>query len=205
MTEPKSTAQRDPFKVVSTRTAYENAWMKVEHQDVIRPDGNPGIYGIVRFANLSVAVLPIEANGDVWLVGQWRRPLARWSWEIPEGGVPFDEAPEVGARRELEEETGLIAGNLVKLLDFDPSNCICDEVGMSFIAYDLTTGVMAPDPTEVLSVRRIHFTQLLDEIDQGIVRDAPTLVTVLRAHQLAVTGKLPHALSSAMLQRPSGA
>jgi ADP-ribose pyrophosphatase len=200
-----TSTQSDPFKLVATKIAYENPWIKVEHQDVIRPDGNPGIYGIVRFKNRAVAVLPIEDNGDVWLIGQWRKPFDAWSWEVPEGGVPFHEDLEAGARRELEEEAGLIASTFVKVMEFDVSNSVCDEVGVSYIAYDLTGGVMAPDPTEVLSLRRIHFTQVLEEIDQGLIRDAPTLVTVLRAHQLALTNRLPEALSKAMLATPQGA
>ena len=199
------TSPCDPFTLVSSKIAYENPWIKVEHQDVIRPDGNAGIYGIVRFKNRAVAVLPIEANGDVWLVGQWRRPLNAWSWEVPEGGVPFDEDLETGARRELEEEAGLIAGTLIKVLEFDVSNSVCDEIGFSYIAYDLTVGVVSPDPTEVLSLRRLHFTSLLKEIDQGLIRDVPTLVTVMRAHQLAVTNRLPATLCGVMLATPEGA
>jgi ADP-ribose pyrophosphatase len=198
------TDQSDPFTTLSTQTTYENPWIRVEHQEVLRPDGQPGVYGIVHFTNRAIAVLPIEENGDTYLIGQWRRPLERWSWEIPEGGVPFEEDIEVGARRELEEEAGLIAGTMVKIAEFDVSNCVCDEVGVGFLAYELSQGIMSPDPTEVLSIRRIHFTHVLDEIDQGIIRDAPTLVTVLRAHQLAITGKLPQSLSQAMLQRPPG-
>ncbi len=197
--------ETDPFSVVTTSIAYENAWIKVEHQEVIRPDGKPGIYGIVRFCNRAVAVLPLEANGDVWLVGQWRKPLDRWSWEIPEGGVPSHEDLEAGARRELEEEVGLIASTLVKVIEFDVSNSVCDEVGVAYVAYGLSKGTKAPEPTEVLSTRRIHFTQLLSEIDQGLIRDALTLVTTLRAHQLALTNRLPEALSKAMLTTPSGA
>lgn len=203
MTSPPSHA--DPFTTVSSTIAYENAWIKVEHQEVIRPDGNPGIYGIVHFANRAVAVLPVEANGDVWLVGQWRRPINAWSWEIPEGGAPQGEDLQAAALRELEEETGLVAGTIIKILDFGLSNSITNEVGSSYIAYDLTSGVFAPDPTEVLGIRRIHFTQLLVEIDEGLIRDGPTLVTVLRAHQLALTNKLPHALGTAMLTPHKGA
>jgi ADP-ribose pyrophosphatase len=198
-------SRKDPFKVITSEMAYENPWIKVEHQSVIRPDGKPGVYGIVRFANRAVAVLPIEDNGDVWLVGQWRRPLNGWSWEIPEGGVPFDEDLEAGARRELEEEAGLIAGTLIKVLEFDTSNCVCDETGTSFIACELTAGTMAPDPTEVLSLRRAHFTDVLAEIDQGLIRDGPTLATMLRAHQLALTNRLPASLCAAMLKPESGA
>lgn len=195
----------DPFTTVSSTIAYENAWIKVEHQEVIRPGGNPGVYGIVHFANRAVAIMPVEENGDVWLVGQWRRPLNAWSWEIPEGGVPFDEDLEAGARRELEEEAGLIAGTVIKVLEFDVSNCVSNEQGTGYIAYHLTKGMCAPDPTEVLALRRIHFTQLLVEIDEGLIRDGPTLVTVLRAHQLALTNRLPNALSAAMLTPPNGA
>jgi ADP-ribose pyrophosphatase len=201
----KAETLSDPFTLVSSKIAYENAWIKVEHQEIIRPDGAAGVYGIVRFANRAVAVLPLEANGDVWLVGQWRRPLNAWSWEIPEGGVPFDEDLEAGARRELEEEAGLIAGNLLKVLEFDTSNSVTDEVGTSYIAYDLTQGTLAPDPTEVLSLRRVHFTDVLAEIDQGLIRDGPTLATVLRAHQLALTNRLPARLCDAMLKRQTGA
>jgi ADP-ribose pyrophosphatase len=201
----KARALSDPFTIISSKIAYENAWIKVEHQEIIRPDGAPGVYGIVRFANRAVAVLPLEANGNVWLVGQWRRPLNAWSWEIPEGGVPFDEDLEAGARRELEEEAGLIAGTFLKVLEFDTSNCVTDEVGTSYIAYDLTQGTLAPDPTEVLSLRRVHFTDLLAEIDQGLIRDGPTLATVLRAHQLALTNRLPARLCDAMLKRETGA
>jgi ADP-ribose pyrophosphatase len=197
----KAETLSDPFTLVSSKIAYENAWIKVEHQEIIRPDGAAGVYGIVRFANRAVAVLPLEANGDVWLVGQWRRPLNAWSWEIPEGGVPFDEDLEAGARRELEEEAGLIAGTLLKVLEFDTSNSVTDEVGTSFIAYDLTQGTLAPDPTEVLSLRRVHFTDVLAEIDQGLIRDGPTLATVLRAHQLALTNRLPARHCDAMLKR----
>jgi ADP-ribose pyrophosphatase len=201
----KAETLSDPFTIIASKIAYENAWIKVEHQEVIRPDGAPGVYGIVHFANRAVAVLPLEANGDVWLVGQWRRPLNAWSWEIPEGGVPFDEDLEAGARRELEEEAGLLAGTFLKVLEFDTSNCVTDEVGTSYIAYDVTQGTLAPDPTEVLSLRRVHFTDLLAEIDQGLIRDGPTLATVLRAHQLALTNRLPARLCDAMLKRETGA
>jgi ADP-ribose pyrophosphatase len=189
----------DPFRVVSSETVYENPWIQIEHQDVIRPDGELGVYGIVHFSNRAIAIMPIEDNGDTWLVGQWRRPANMWSWEIPEGGVPFEEDLKVGALRELEEEVGLKAGNIMEILRFQPSNCVCDEVGVCFLAFDLQAGQMAPDPTEVLRVRRVHFTQLLEEIEQGQILDGPTQLTALKVYQLATTGRLPPHICAALL------
>jgi hypothetical protein len=102
----------NPWKSVSTRIHYENPWIRVREDQVVRPDGLPGIYGVVEFKNRAVGVLPVEDDGSVWLVGQYRYPLNAYSWEIPEGGCPESETPETTARRELREETGLTAGRV---------------------------------------------------------------------------------------------
>src|SRR5436190_16808477 len=102
----------NPWRTLQTRVAYDNAWIRVRHDQVLRPDGQPGIYGVVHYKNKAIGVLPVEADGSIWLVGQHRYPLDAYSWEIPEGGGPEDEAPEVTALRELREETGLSAGRL---------------------------------------------------------------------------------------------
>jgi ADP-ribose pyrophosphatase len=200
---PVDPDQGDPFTVVASRTAYQNPWIEVEHQDVLRPDGQPGVYGIVHFANRAVAILALEANGDIWLVGQWRRPTNMYSWELPEGGVPFDEDLANGAARELEEEVGLKAGQMIELMAFHPSNCVSDETGVIFLALDLTQGMRAPEPTEVLQVRRVHFMHVVDEIEQGLILDAPTQLAVLRVHLMALRGQLPSELCAALLERVS--
>ena len=93
---------------------YENPWISVREDSVIRPDGEPGIYGVVHYKNTAVGVLPVE-DDHVYLVGQYRYPLERYSWEIPEGGCPEDEEPLRAAQRELREETGLEARNWRRL------------------------------------------------------------------------------------------
>ena len=82
----------------SRRVAYENPWLTVWHDEVTRPDGSPGIYGVVHFANLAVGVVAVDAQDRVVLVGQHRYSLDAESWEIPEGGVPEGEDPLTGAR-----------------------------------------------------------------------------------------------------------
>ena len=96
------------------RVAYENPWITVWHDEVDRPDGSPGIYGVVHFANLAAGVVAIDGEDRVILVGQHRYSLDEYSWEIPEGGVPLGEAPLVGAQRELREETGRDRGDLAR-------------------------------------------------------------------------------------------
>ena len=76
----------NPWTTLSSRAIYENPWIALREDQVIQPDGRPGIYGVVHFKHPAVGVLPVDENGDVWLVGQYRYPLDRYSWEIPEGG-----------------------------------------------------------------------------------------------------------------------
>src|SRR5208337_3190204 len=102
----------NPWTTLSSRLVYENPWIRVREDQVLRPDGQPGIYGVVEFKNRAVGVLPVDDEGCIWLVGQHRYPLNSYSWEIPEGGSPQSETTEETARRELKEETGLSAGRL---------------------------------------------------------------------------------------------
>ncbi|MFL5708450.1 MAG: NUDIX domain-containing protein, partial [Chloroflexota bacterium] len=104
------------------RVAYENAWLTIWHDDVTRPDGAPGIYGVVHFANLAAGVLVLDDDDRVLLVGQHRYALDAYSWEIPEGGVPDGETALDGTRRELREETGVEAADWRELARVELSN-----------------------------------------------------------------------------------
>src|ERR671916_1075777 len=94
---------KSPWKTVTSRQVYDNPWLAVREDRVIRPDGETGIYGVVHFKNIAVGVLPIEEE-HIYLVGQYRYPLEQCSWEIPEGGCPIGEEPLRAAQRELGEE-----------------------------------------------------------------------------------------------------
>lgn len=195
----------DPWIVKSTSEVFANGWLTLNEHQVTHPDGSPGTYTVVRFRRLAVGVLPIDANGDVHLVGQWRFPLKRYSWEMPEGGgEPREDALEC-AKRELAEETGLSAADWRPILEMDLSNSLTDERAEIFLATGLSPGAAAPEPTEVLRHRRAHFTEVLARVADGRIRDSMTVAAVLRAHHMAVTGALPSALAEAMLSAPRGA
>jgi 8-oxo-dGTP pyrophosphatase MutT (NUDIX family) len=169
-----------PWVRRSRRVAYENAWITIWHDEVTRPDGQPGVYGVVHFANLAVGVLAIDESDRVLLVGQHRYALDTYSWEIPEGGVPVEETALDGARRELREETGIEAATWRELARSHLSNSVSDEFAVLFLAMDLTTGEATPDGTEALAVRWLPFADVLEMTLDGRITDALTVLAVQR-------------------------
>ena len=194
----------DPWTVKSVTRPFENEWLVIDRYAVIHPGGAEGFYSVVRPRRIAVGVLPIEPDGMVHLVGQWRFPLGRYSWEMPEGGAEPGEPALDCARRELEEETGLTAGSFVEVLRLDLSNSLTDEQGVIYLATDLAFGRPQPEAVEVLRHRRAHFQEVLARVADGRIRDSLTVAAVLRAHHMAVTGQLPAALAGAMLGRAPG-
>jgi 8-oxo-dGTP pyrophosphatase MutT (NUDIX family) len=151
----------------------------VWHDEVTRPDGAPGIYGVVHYANLAVGVVAIDAADRVALVGQHRYTLDAYSWEIPEGGVPAGEDPREGAARELREETGIAASEWRELGRLHLSNSVSDEVAILYLATGLTSGESSPDGTEDLAVRWVPFDEALAMTLDGRITDAMSVAALL--------------------------
>jgi 8-oxo-dGTP pyrophosphatase MutT (NUDIX family) len=165
---------------VARRVAYENPWLTVWHDDVIRPDGAPGIYGIVHFVNRAIGVLAIDDRDRVLLVGQYRYPLDEYSWEIPEGGGGPDESALDAARRELVEETGFRAGTWRELGRAALSNSVTDELAIFFVASDLQDGAASPEGTEELQTRWVPFGEALEMTIDGRIADALSILAIQR-------------------------
>ena len=183
------------------QTVFDSPWMAVTRHPATAPTGMKADYAVVRFKNVGTGVLPVHDDGTVTLVGQQRFAHANYSWEMPEGGAPLDEDPFDGVRRELAEEAGLVAEHWAPALSVEMSNSITDEIGMTWIAWGLSDTATAPDPSEVITVVRVPFLDLLDEIGRGTVRDMLTVATAYRAYHMAMTGALPEALARALLGR----
>lgn len=174
---------RNTWRLKSRRRAYANPWISVDHDEVVTPGGSDGIYGVVRFRNTAIGIVTLDAAGYTTLVGQWRYPLGRYSWEIPEGGGPKDEDVLTSARRELREETGLSAQRWTKLLDLDLSNSVTDEVGVVYLAEELTEGTPEPEDTEELTVRRVPFAEAIAMVGRGEITDVLAVVGLLAAER----------------------
>ena len=178
---PDSGAERiGPWIRRSRRVAYDNPWITIWHDEVDRPDGSPGIYGVVHFANLAVGAVVLDDEDCVLLVGQHRYALDEYTWEIPEGGVPVGESPLDGARREVREETGVAADDWRELVRFQLSNSVSDEVGVIFAARARSHGAATPEPTEDLAVRWVPLDEAVAMIDDGRIPDAITIMGLQR-------------------------
>jgi 8-oxo-dGTP pyrophosphatase MutT (NUDIX family) len=172
------------WKRLTSRTVFENDWMEVREDHVINPGGGENHYGHVHFKNRAVAILPLDAEGHTWLVGQQRYTLGAWSWELPMGGAPLDEQPLAAAKRELKEETGLTATRWTEIMQLHTSNSITDEVGYVYLAEDLTEGDTAFEETEALEIRRLPLDAALQMARDGEITDAISVAALYRAAEL---------------------
>ncbi len=168
----------NPWQTHESRIVYDNPWIRVREDQVTRPDGLPGIYGVVQFKGLAIGVLPIDDEGCTYLVGQFRYVLNQYSWEIPEGGCPEGEPPLTAAARELLEETGLRAQHYELLGRAHLSNSASDEEALYYLATELTQGIAQPEGTEQLQVRRVPFTEVLAMVQRGEITDAISVMAI---------------------------
>lgn len=165
---------------LSSKTVYENDWMQVREDDVINPGGGRNAYGHVHFKNRAVAIIPLDDQDNTWLVGQERYTLDDYSWELPMGGAPLGEEPLAAAQRELLEETGITARNWTELMRLHTSNSITDELGLVFIATDLSIGEPDFEETEDLAIRKLPVDDAVQMALDGEITDAISVAALLR-------------------------
>jgi 8-oxo-dGTP pyrophosphatase MutT (NUDIX family) len=178
-------SKKNPWTKIKSELKYENPWIRVREDAVLKPSGEPGIYGVVEFKNTAVGVIAINKRREVVLVGQYRYPLNEYSWELPEGGCPEGERPLAAAKRELLEETGLRARKWKKLFVMSLSNSSTDERAVVFLATDLSQHLSAPEDTEVLKKKTIPLTKAIKMVFSGEITDAISVAALLYAgHQL---------------------
>ncbi len=182
--------EKNSWKTLSSELKFETPWIKVTKHDVLNPAGKPGIYGVVTFKNLAIGVLPIDNEYNTWLVGQWRYPLGKYSWEIPEGGGPLSEEPLDSAKRELKEETGIIAKKYTELARMHTSNSATTEYAILFVAQGLEFTEAEPEESEDLQIKKVSFKQAYDMVINGEITDSLSMVAILKAKILMDEGKL---------------
>jgi ADP-ribose pyrophosphatase len=180
----------NPWKTLRSEKVYESAWISVTQHDVLNPSGNPGLYSVVHFKNLAIGILPLDADYNTWIVGQYRYPIEQYSWEIPEGGGKRDVPPLDSAKRELKEEAGIVAGKWTKIQEMHLSNSASDEFCILYVAQDLVFEEPEPEDTEQLELKKIPFSELYSMVEKGEITDSLTVTAVLKVKLLMLEGKI---------------
>jgi 8-oxo-dGTP pyrophosphatase MutT (NUDIX family) len=186
----KNAVQRGSWQQLDQQLVYENPWISVTHENVLTPAGTAGIYGVVHFKSRAVGVVPLDDEGHVWLVKQFRYTLNQYSIEIPEGGSPLAEDMLETARRELREETGLTAAHWTHLLDLHTSNSVTDENGVIYLARGLQRGETDFEATEDIEVLRVPLSEAIDWIFAGKITDSLSIMGLLATERHRNTGIL---------------
>jgi 8-oxo-dGTP pyrophosphatase MutT (NUDIX family) len=182
--------EKNPWQILSQHAVYENPWIELTEFQVINPSGGKGIYGKVHFKHLAVGIIPLDENWNTWLVGQYRFTIDRYSWEIPEGGGRIDEDPLDAAKRELMEETGLVAKSWTKILTMHLSNSVSDELSVIYMARDLEEHLAAPDETEELVIKKLPFDEVYKMIGKGKITDAMSVSAIQQIQLMVYQGKI---------------
>lgn len=174
----------NPWQTLSSEDKYQNPWIRVREDQVINPKGGAGIYGVVSMKNKAIGIIPIDTEGNTWLVGQYRYTLNEYSWEIPMGGGPVELDVLESAQRELREETGLLAARWTRISRLHTSNSVTDEEGFIFLAEDLSQGDSEPEETEDLRLWKLPFAEAVAMAMRDEITDAISVMGLLKAEKL---------------------
>jgi 8-oxo-dGTP pyrophosphatase MutT (NUDIX family) len=189
MVEPED--NENPWTILGCETVFDDAWISLIRHDVRNARDKRTSYATIHFKKRGVGILPIDEHGCTYLIGQWRFPLKRYSWELPAGGAELDEAPLVAAKRELHEEAGLTARQWREILRLDLSSSLTDETATCFVAWDLARAAPSPDPQEVFAERRFTFADAVEAVWCGEISEALSVAAILKVHAMARRGELP--------------
>lgn len=182
----------NPWKRIRSRKIYGNSWIELHEDEVINPGGGISHYGKVHFKNQAIGIIPLDEQGNTWLVGQYRYVLDAYSWEIPMGGSPEGEDILETARRELKEETGLTARKWTRLMRLHTSNSVTDEEGYVFLAQELSEGEPEFDETEAIAIRKLPLEEAIEMVLNSEITDAISVAGLLKlAYQKSILGISP--------------
>lgn len=179
-----------PFQTTSSQVVWSCPWYRVRQDEIITPDGQPGVYNTIEKAD-AVWIVPVTPDGDILMVYQYRYTVDEWCWEVPAGSVKPGQTITEAAREELHEEVGGEGGELIYIGRYFLANGICNEVGHIFLAADVGVGAAKHEAAEVMQVHRRPIAAALEMVHTGQISDGPTaLALLLCADRLLALGRL---------------
>jgi ADP-ribose pyrophosphatase len=171
------------FETESSQTVFEGRVFKLRQDWVRYPDGRRVLLDIVDH-NGAVTILPVDDEGQIWFIRQYRHAAGKELLELPAGVAESDEAVETSALRELREEIGMGAEHLEKIGGFYLAPGYSTEYMHVFLATGLYPAPLPGDETELLSVEKIPARQALHLAEAGLLDDSKSLITLFWARPL---------------------
>lgn len=162
------------------RVIHETPFLRLREDRVLTPDGREALYGVVECGRC-VGVLPFLDDRTVLMVRQHRYIAGRYTWEMPTGGVDAGEPVEAAAQRELAEEAGYRAGELIHVSTYHTSKSSIDETAHLFLGRSLQPASARPDDTEAIERRAFPFQEVLGMVLSGEITDSMTVIAALHA------------------------
>lgn len=169
-----------PWKIKSRAEVYQDSFIRLRCDQVIRPDNLDGQHVVVEMKP-GVCVLPIDGNGNVYLTDEFHYGIGRHSIEAVSGGIEPGEDPDLTARRELQEELGLMANEWKYLTTVDPFTTIVVSPTRLYLATDLTAVEKNLDGTEQIQLVKMPLASAAEEVQSGKITHAPTCILILNA------------------------
>lgn len=165
-----------PFEVRGTRIAYENPWIKIREDKIIRKDGREGIYAYLQ-VNESVCVVAVDKEGRVCLVESYRHPFNAWFWELPGGGGEGENLI-TASKKELEEETGITANKWITLGRARVCNGLSNEYQTNVLATELEFGEFVQNEEETRSRKFVTLEEFDRLVATGEVNDNQSITAL---------------------------
>lgn len=168
----------NPVRTLSSKIVYENPWMCVREDSVIRQDGTSGIYGVMESED-SVVILALNKFDEIYLIKSYSYPAEAWSWTLPGGGGNGEDS-ELAARRELTEETGIEASSWTFLGKTRIAGGLITERTSFLLAQNLSFGERADaDDKDLIEKGRFASFEDVDKmIMNGEINDCQTITGV---------------------------
>lgn len=171
-----------PWKIKSTKMVYKNPWISVREDQVIRPDGKDGIFGVVEM-NAGVSVLPIDDNGYVYLTDEFHYAVESNSIEVVSGAIDGKEKPLEAAKRELKEELGIKAKEWIDLGLVNPFTTVVHSPAHLFLAKNLQFGKSNPTSTEDIKLVKVELEKAVEMVMKSKITHGPSCVLILKAKE----------------------
>jgi ADP-ribose pyrophosphatase len=175
------------FQVTGSQTVFRGKAFDVRQDELRMPEGKTARLDIVEHER-SVSLVPVDGQGQVWFVRQYRHPAGRVLLELPAGVLNRGEDPEASAQRELREEIGMAAGNLQKLGEFYLAPGYSTELMFVYLATDLKADALPADEDEFISIEKIPVDQVFGLAEAGELEDAKSLAALLLARPYLFPG-----------------